>query len=113
MVQSWSKKRLFLALATLLFLGGVGYFALVNVSEKAKGVLGEEIKGKQTEEVRLPTRDDVDKILENVRSQLSTITSENITASEAAVQKAIADLQSIQGGSQSAIGAFCDLVCKK
>jgi hypothetical protein len=121
LVEKWSRKRLFVAFTTLLVLGGVGYFALSQIGEKAQRVLGLE-SGHQvntskssdfSDEVRLPTKDDVNALLEQAKDQLSNMTADNITASQAAVQKIIQDLQSMQTGSQSPIGALCDLVCKK
>jgi hypothetical protein len=114
LVERWSRRRLLVALVTLVTLGVLGYFAFKEVGDKTKQFSMANVKGESTkEDVKLPTKEDIDRVLEEVRQQLSNITSENITASEAAVQKAITDLQKIQTGSQSAVGAFCELVCKK
>lgn len=60
----------------------------------------------------LPNERDVQGIINSAKQTLSQLTSNNLTSSQAAIQKVITDLQQLQG-SKSAVGAFCSLVCGK
>lgn len=59
----------------------------------------------------LPTKEDVQNIITGARNSLSQITSDNLTSSQAAIQKIISDLKELQG-KNGAVGVICDLMCK-
>ena len=60
----------------------------------------------------LPTKESVQTIVKSAQESLSQITSDNLTSSQAAIQKVIYDLQQLQE-KKDAVGAICELVCKK
>lgn len=117
-VDVWSKKRILIGLVVLtLFVSGA-VFAFGKVKHKATQVLGIEsgprISSSYSQSVKLPTQKDATKLLDQARQELNNLTSENLSASQAGgLQKVIQDLQNIKSGSNSAVGVFCDLVCKK
>ena len=80
------------------------------------GTLGitsrEDEAGTGRKEVLLPTKENIETIIHNAQETLSELTSENLTSSQAAIQKLIADLQKLQEN-KDAVGVICDLVCKK
>lgn len=116
-IETWSKKRIGIAaLLAFLVIGGVGYGmlswteGLISKPLEKVNVLGES---SSDDEVKLPTREDIEKTLENAKNELEKISSENVTASDAAVQRVIQDLQSIQGGGKEPKDVICELVCKQ
>ncbi len=116
-VEAWSKKRIGFAILLALFvIGGIGYGmlswteGLISKPIEKMNVLGESSSG---DDVKLPTREDIEKTLENAKNELEKISSENVTASDAAVQKVIQDLQSIQGGGKEPVDVVCEMLCKK
>ena len=60
----------------------------------------------------LPKKEDIQNIIAEAKNTLSQMTSDNLTASGAALQKVISDLQSLQG-TGGAVSVFCNFVCKK
>lgn len=66
----------------------------------------------ETKEVPpLPDKGDIESIITDAKDTLSQITSDNLISSQAAIQKIIADLQSLQGKS-GAVGLICKALCK-
>lgn len=120
-VEAWSKKKIVIALVVLLVLGIGGFFLLGKLKNKAVQVLGIESGPRITngsftspQNVKLPTQEDAGKLLDQAKQELNTIASDSLSASQAGgLQKVIQDLQNIKSGSGSAVGVFCDLVCKK
>lgn len=118
LVESWSKPKIYIALGALLVIlcaGIVGYSMLEEqvVPKQERSVLSASDAQVRAQNIKLPNSQDVSNILEQAKENLSQITSENLTSSQAAIQKIIQDLQGLQNGSGSAVGVFCDLVCKK
>ncbi|MGE5041852.1 MAG: hypothetical protein ACM3IJ_03030 [Candidatus Levyibacteriota bacterium] len=112
-VESWSGKRILVACLVLLILGGFGFYLLQKTGKKASEVLGATFNPVPTTEVKVLTKDDAGKLLNQAKKELESLTAENLTASGAALQKIILDLQSIQKGNSNPVEAFCNLVCKK
>lgn len=110
--EVWSKKRILIGLLTLCFVvGSLGYFGTGFVTDALRS---REVLGKQTpiQEIEIPNQEEVNKILVNAKEELSQITSENITASESAIQKIIQDLERLQGGDTDAKNIVCGYVCR-
>lgn len=114
--KQWDLKRIIIGIIILLSLLLVGFLMLSKAdisNEKPKeGALG--ISSRQNQEEKapsLPTREDVEKIIVEAKNNLSNITSENLTSSQAAIQKVIADLKTLQGKKEP-VDIFCELVCK-
>ena len=61
----------------------------------------------------MPSGEDATKLLGTAKKELSSLTPDNLTASDAALQKIILDLQSLQKGKGNPVETFCNLVCKK
>lgn len=120
-VESWSKKKIGIALLIMLALGIGGVFLLGEAKNKVVQVLGVasgpriiDKSSLPSQTIKLPTKEDAEKLLDQARQELNNLTSENVSASQAGgLQKVIADLQNIKSGSESAVSVFCDLVCKK
>lgn len=113
-VESWSKARVFTALIVLTVLVGVGYFAFTKAKSKATHVLGVAAsKSVGTSQVKLPTQDDAQRLLEQAKNEINNLTSDNLTASDGALQKVIEDLQSIQKGKGNPTDLICHTICGK
>ncbi len=118
-VESWSKKRIGVALL-VVFLMGVGVmYAFSQIGKKATEVLGSQV-GPQIQssrvaasDVSLPSSTDAKELLETAKKELEKITSENVSASDGALQKVITDLQNVQSGKESPVDALCKMVCKQ
>jgi len=113
----WDMKRIIIGVIILLsfLLAGFLMISKANISRESpdEGALG--ISSRQNQEEKapsLPTKEDVERIIVEAKNNLSNITSENLTSSQAAIQKVITDLKKLQEN-KSAVGVICDLVCKK
>ncbi len=116
LVERWSRPKIFVALGVLFVLLCVGIIGYSMIEEKVtpnQSVLSASDSKANVQNVKLPSGEDVSNILDQAKENLSQITSENLTSSQAAIQKIIHDLQNLQNGSGSAVGTFCDLVCKR
>lgn len=113
-VESWSGKKIVAACIILLLVLGGGYYLFQQAKKKASQVLGSSVsRNVNSADVKLPTQEDAAKLLDKAKVELSNLTPDNLTASDAALQKIILDLQSLQKEKGNPIGVFCDLVCKK
>ncbi len=112
-VESWSGKKILAACIILVFVGIGGYYLFQQAKEKASKVLGAQVVNSKNSEVKLPSGEDATKLLETAKKELSSLTPDNLTASDAALQKIILDLQSLQKGKGNPVETFCNLVCKK
>ncbi len=114
--SSWDLKKIGIGIVVLIFLFIVGsYFFkfMDNTLSQAKNirVLGVSTASVASQNVPpLPTKKDIDSVIQNAKTTLSQITSDNVGASDSAIQKLIGDLQTLQG-KKGALGAFCNLVC--
>lgn len=115
-IETWSRKRIGVAIVvTMLLIGAVGY-GLISWTDETLSKPVQELRvlgQSSTEDVKLPTQDDIENTLETAREELEKISTENVTASDAAIQKVIQDLQSIQGGGKEPIDVVCEMLCKK
>lgn len=113
----WDLKRIIIGVVILSTLGILGYIMLFPKKENfdkknnTLGVFSNKEQEKEIEEPHLPTKEDVEKIIVNAKDTLSQLTSENLTSSQAAIQKLISDLQNLQG-KKDPVDIICDLVCK-
>lgn len=117
--SAWDIKKIGIGIAILVPLLIAGAYVLFPVgsgpnTNSNKGILGISAQDStSTKDVPpLPTKDDIEQIITSAKNTLSQITSDNLTSSQAAIQKIIGDLQVLQG-KKDAVGVFCDLVCKK
>ena len=94
----------------LLFIAGSYLLLPKGGSDSGLGTLGASTSFSPTSP--LPNKEDVQNIIMNAKDALSEITADNLTSSQAAIQKVISDLQGLQGKS-GAVGVFCNLVCEK
>jgi len=108
----WNLKKIGAGLlaAALLSIAGAYILFPKSGSSLSKGTLGGSTSVSPTP--TLPTKEDVQNVITNAKDTLSQITFDNLTSSQAAIQKVIRDLQELQGKS-GAMGVICDLVCKK
>lgn len=117
-VESWSKKRIFVGLIVLVIIGGLAWYGFKKVETKAINVLGastimNESRAAQSD-VKLPTQEDANKLLDQAKKELNSLTlDKNKSSSPAALQKIIQDLQSIQQGKGNAMDLICHTVCGK
>lgn len=111
----WDLRRIVVGAVILLILFGAGVLMVwpkKDLSKNGAGTLGALVEKEEEKKVpSLPTQEDVQKIIVNAQSTLSQITSENLTSSQAAIQKIISDLKKLQEN-KDAVGVICDLVCK-
>ncbi|HVZ67800.1 MAG TPA: hypothetical protein VG917_06105 [Patescibacteria group bacterium] len=113
----WDIKKIGIGLMALalLFIGASYVLFPVGGStgSQDRGVLGisSESDKKVTPSVPpLPNKEDFQQVIDNAKDTLSGITSDNLTSSQAAIQKIITDLQALQG-KKDATDAICSLVC--
>lgn len=112
-VESWSKVRVLTACIGVAIIAGLLYVGFTKAQNKAARVLGIESSKVNTQDVHLPTQDDANQILENAKNQLNNLTSDNLTSSQAALQKIITDLQALQSGKGNATDMICHSICGK
>lgn len=118
-VESWSKTRIFAGLIVLVIIVAAAWYGFKKVETKAVNVLGattimNESKAAQSE-VKLPSSQDANKLLDTAKRELTSLTLDknSKTASPAALQKIIQDLQSIQKGNGNAMDLVCHTICGK
>ncbi len=112
-VESWSKVRVLIALVVIAGIAALGYILFTKAQSKAARVLGAESPKIDTQNVHLPTRADANKVLNSVKQELNNLTSDNLTSSQAALQKIITDLQMLQSGKGNAADLICNTICGK
>ncbi len=113
----WDPKKIAIGVVALILLMIIGSYVLFPVSSiqdqsPRSGTLGVSSSDTQnsSDVPPLPSQEDIGEIIDSAKSTLSEITSENLTSSQAAIQKIITDLESLQ--EKKAIGVICDMVCK-
>lgn len=110
--SEWDLKKIvggFLILSLFFILGAYVFFPS-NTNTQSASTFG--VSDSTTPTPPLPKKEDVQNIIVSAQDALSQITADNITSSEAAVQKIISDLQELQGKS-GAVGLVCSLICKE
>lgn len=114
----WDIKRIAIGLTLLAFLIAVGALVLFPNKNNYSGTVGEKALGISSDEEdpqkdvpALPTKEDIEQILKETKTTISQITTENVTSSEAAIQKLITNLE-VLSGKKDARDVICDLVCK-
>jgi len=111
----WDIKKIVIGgVVLILFLITGAYIFLPN--KEVPGSISPVTLGTSTRDLTptpaLPSKESVQTIVQSAQKSLSQITSDNITSSQAAIQKVIYDLQQLQE-KKDAVGAFCEVVCKK
>jgi len=114
----WDIKRVFVGITAILILFSLGYY-LVGAFEKQniksatnEATLGVSSSSESQNGLPLPEKEKIEEIISEAKATLSKITSDNITSSQAAVQKVIKDLEELQGQNKKPIDVFCEYVCK-
>ena len=118
----WDLRKIIIGIVALAVLGLLGAIMLTGIAKRssideheALGVTSEAEGGSRgggREAPSLPTSEDVERIIRETRETISSITADNLTSSQAAIQKMISDLEVLQG-KKDAKDIICDLVCKK
>lgn len=115
--ESWDLRRVIVGLVLLIIFGAIGAYYLMGFIERSGLGLNKKTLGVSTQNENsappLPNKEDISKIITTARDELSQITSDNLTSSQAAIQKIIGDLQLLTGGKKSAADILCEFVCKK
>ena len=110
----WDLKKIIIGVISLLVLGFLGAIMLTGIGRQSsvsdREALG--VESKDEDAPSLPTSENVERIIRETRETISNITSDNLTSSQAAIQKMISDLEILQG-KKDAKDVICDLVCKK
>ena len=107
----WDLKKIIIGVIILSILGLLGAIMLTGIGRQG-AVNDREALGITNEKPSLPTTADVERIIRETRETISSITADNLTSSQAAIQKMISDLEVLQG-KKDAKDVICDLVCKK
>ena len=109
----WDFKRLAVGLGLLIFILGFGGLMLATRIKNEMSSVGQTLGAKSTPEKAppLPSKDDVQGILQNAQKTLSEISSDNLTSSQAAIQKIINDLEGLQQN-KNARDFICNVMCK-
>ena len=110
----WDLKKIIIGVVILLVFGLLGAIMLTGIGRQSsvsdREALG--VESKDEDAPSLPTSEDVERIIRETRETISNITADNLTSSQAAIQKMISDLEILQG-KKDAKDVICDLVCKK
>lgn len=116
-VERWSGKRILVGLVVIIVLIGASVIFLSRVQERTSKVLGSRTqqleKIASSSDVKLPSKETAEDLLNTAKKELDKITSENVSASDGSLQKVIADLQKVQSGKETPIDALCKMVCKQ
>lgn len=112
----WNIKRIIIGaviVVALLILASYILFPSGVKDDQNKEALGITSGNADGREVQsLPSKEDIETIIQSAQETLSAITSDNLTSSQAAIQRLIADFQKLQKDKGPA-GILCDLVCKE
>lgn len=110
-VMRWSKKRIVIAtfLVVLIIAGGI--YAISLLTQRQVQVLGEATKDKP--QIKIPTEDSVQDVIDKAKEDLSNINAKNIVSSQPKLQQIINDLTSLTNSSKSARNVICDTICKE
>jgi len=112
---SWDIKRIGVAFLVLIFLFMLTLIFLPQISDlfvqKTSRVLGVE---QQTDDAKIspPSDEEIVRILQNSKEEISKLTVDNVTSSGSAIQSIISNLQQLQKGNVNAKDAICDYFCK-
>lgn len=115
-MESWSGKRILVGLVVVVIIIGISAMFLSKVQERTSKVLGSKTQLQQIasdKDIKLPSKETAQDLLNTAKKELDKITSENVSASDGALQKVISDLQKVQSGKETPIDAFCKMVCKQ
>src|SRR3989344_7447297 len=95
----WDLKKIIIGVVILLVFGLLGAIMLSGIGRQSsvsdREALG--VENKDEDAPSLPTSENVERIIRETRETISNITSDNLTSSQAAIQKMISDLEILQG----------------
>ncbi len=116
-VESWNGKRIMVGLIVIILLIGVAYIFLSRIQERTSQVLGSRTtqleKIASSSDVKLPSKETAEDLLETAKKELNSLTADNVSASDGALQKVISDLQKVQSGKETPVDIICKMVCKE
>ncbi len=99
---------LFIFVAGIVALGGFG--SLMVLSDKKQVSEQVTVKGEHTSAGS--SKSEVEKKLDVVKAQISSLTTQDLASSGSALQKAISELQSLAQKPNGAIKQQCENICK-
>ncbi len=113
--EVWSKTRVGIALIVFgsIILAGIVGLRYFWPGNENRDVLSTQTEIENEPTPKIPTKKDVETVIQNAKESLENITEENVISSQAAIQKIIQDLGSLQQGSKSSTNVFCQMVCKE
>lgn len=108
----WDLKKIGAGIFILALLFIIAFYLIPQRKgfDSGAGILG--VSSSRAPTPPLPNKEDIQNVIMSAKDALSEITADNLTSSQAAIQKVISDLEALQGKS-GAVGVFCNLVCKK
>ncbi|OGH16536.1 MAG: hypothetical protein A3C30_05100 [Candidatus Levybacteria bacterium RIFCSPHIGHO2_02_FULL_40_18] len=107
----WDPKKIIIGVVILAALGLLGAIMLTGIGRQGS-VSGRETLGTTNEAPSLPSSENIERIIRETRETMSNITADNLTSSQAAIQKMISDLEILQG-KKDVKDVICELICKK
>ena len=117
-VQSWNKKKIFIAvfLLTLLLIGG--YFFKTRILgetqlQPAKSVEGISTKDEAVELPGINVQEAVREKIESIRQEVSAMNVMEVASSSPQVQKILNDIKSLQGYPENQIKEICNNICSR
>lgn len=110
--KEWDIKKIGIGLFILVLLFIAGTYVIFP---KGSDFQSPETLGAQTVNLSptppLPNKEDVQGVINNAQETLSKVSAENLTASQAAIQQVINDLQTLQG-KNGAVHLLCNTLCR-
>lgn len=110
----WDIKRIIIGaviIITLLILASYLFPSRVKDAQDTQTLGAISSDTSEREPAPLPKKEDIESIIRGAQETLSAITSDNLTSSQAAIQRLITDFQKLKEDKGPA-GILCELVCK-
>lgn len=109
--EKWSITRLAIgAFVLLVIIGAIAYGSLIYIREfesEDKNILGAQ----ETEDAQIPTREDVQEVLQGAQNELRQINPADVVSSQDSIQRIIEDLESLQQTTSDPKKALCNYIC--
>ncbi len=113
-VERWSGKRIILGLTLLVILLVGSIMFISNLQEKTSQVLGSRTqleKAALEQDIKLPSKEAAEDLLETAKKELSNLTPEQASNSGDILTKIIQDIQKIKDGETTPLDTLCSVVC--
>jgi hypothetical protein len=115
-VESWNKKRIFIAIFLLLLLAIGGYLFKTRILGANSSQLGESVKGIATEEIASPEvktniQEAVREKIDNLKQEVSGLDIVEIASSSPQVQKILNDIKSLEQYPTNQLKEICRKIC--